>query len=111
MVLIDTLSAMINDKNWLLFKEGLADGNERVVKRTSCALSSSTTYNANGLLEFFKNPEVSKLALIEILRVNKGDLSVHESLRRDLLKYCKLDTSAIMRTVMYFHERPSSPYG
>ena len=44
-------------------------------------LSSSTSYNANGLLDFFDDPEVSKAALIEILRVHKGDLSVHELLR------------------------------
>ena len=30
MVLVDLLSSMINDKNLLLYKEGLADGNERV---------------------------------------------------------------------------------
>ncbi len=81
MVLVDILSSMINDKNLLLYKEGLADGNERVVKGTSWALSSSTSYNANGLLDFFEDPEVSKAALIEILRVHKGDLSVHELLR------------------------------
>jgi HEAT repeat protein len=81
MVLVDILSAMITDKNLMMFKEGLADGNERVVSGTAWALSSSTTYNANGLLEFFDDPEVSKPALIEILRVHKSDLSVHELLR------------------------------
>lgn len=81
MVLVDILSAMINDKNLILFKEGLADGNERVVSGTSWALSSSTTYNANGLLDFFEDEEVSKAALIEVLRVHKQDLSVHELLR------------------------------
>jgi len=81
MVLVDILGAMINDKNLMMYKEGLADGNERVVKGTSWALSSSTVYNANGLLDFFDDPEVSKAALIEILRVHKQDLSVHELLR------------------------------
>jgi eukaryotic-like serine/threonine-protein kinase len=81
MVLVDVLSAMINDKNLIMFKEGLADGNERVVSGTAWALSSSTVYNANGLLDFFADPEVSKAALIEILRVHKDDLSVHELLR------------------------------
>jgi len=82
MVLVDILSAMINDKSLILFKEGLADGNERVVSGTAWALSSSTSYNANGLLEFFDDEEVSKAALIEILRVHKDDLSVHDLLRR-----------------------------
>jgi len=81
MVLVDILSAMINDKDLILYKEGLADGNERVVSGTAWALSSSTSYNANGLLAFFEDEEVSKSALIEILRVHKQDLSVHELLR------------------------------
>ncbi|MEL7186595.1 MAG: HEAT repeat domain-containing protein [Pseudomonadota bacterium] len=82
MVLVDILGSMINDKNLIMFKEGLADGNERVVSGTAWALSSSTDYNANSLLEFFDDEEVSKPALIEILRVHKEDLSVHELLRR-----------------------------
>ena len=45
-------------------------------------MSSSTSYNANGLLEFFDDDEVSKAALIEVLRVHKDDLSVHDLLRR-----------------------------
>ncbi len=82
MVLVDILGAMVNDKNLMMYKEGLADGNERVVSGTAWALSSSTDYNANGLLEFFDDAEVSKPALIEVLRVHKDDLSVHELLRR-----------------------------
>ena len=81
MVLVDILGALVNDKNLILYKEGLSDGNERVVSGTAWALSSSTVYNANGLLGFFEDPEVSKPALIEILRVHKQDLSVHELLR------------------------------
>ena len=81
MVLVDILGTMINDKNLIMYKEGLADGNERVVSGTAWALSSSTAYNANGLLDFFDDSEVSKAALIEILRVHKQDLSVHELLR------------------------------
>ena len=82
MVLVDILSDLINDKNIDLFREGLADGNERVVSGTAFALSSSTNYNANKLLDFFDDEEVSKPSLIEILRVHKQDLSVHELLRR-----------------------------
>ena len=82
MVFVDILSSLINDKTLELYKEGLADGNERVVSGTSWALSSSTDYNANKLLDFFDDPEVSKPALIEVLRVHKQDLSVHELLQR-----------------------------
>ncbi len=82
MVLVDILGELINDKNLDAYREGLADGNERVVSGTAWALSSSTVYNPNNLLDFFDDDEVSKGALIEVLRVHKQDLSVHELLRR-----------------------------
>ncbi|HSG97348.1 MAG TPA: HEAT repeat domain-containing protein [Woeseiaceae bacterium] len=82
MVLVDILGTLVNDKNLDMYREGLADGNERVVSGTAWALSSSTKYDANGLLEFFDDEEVSKAALIEVLRVHKQDLSVHELLQR-----------------------------
>ena len=82
MVLVDILGDLVNDKNLNMYREGLADGNERVVSGTAWALSSSTVYNPNSLLDFFDDEEVSKAALIEVLRVHKQDLSVHELLRR-----------------------------
>ncbi len=82
MILVDILAALVNDKNLEMYKEGLADGNERVVSGTSWALSSSTDYNPNALLEFFDDDEVSKAALIEVLRVHKQELSVHDLLQR-----------------------------
>jgi serine/threonine-protein kinase len=82
MVLVDILGELVNDKNLDAYREGLADGNERVVSGTAWALSSSTVYNPNNLLDFFDDDEVSKGALIEVLRVHKQDLSVHELLRR-----------------------------
>lgn len=82
MVLVDILSGMVTDKSLKFYRDGLADGNQRVVSGTSWALSSSTDYNANNLLDFFDDGEVSKAALIEVLRVHKQDLSVHELLRR-----------------------------
>ena len=82
MIFVDILSDLVNDKTLGLFKDGLADGNERVVSGTAWALSSATSYNANKLLDFFEDDEVSKPALIEILRVHKQDLSVHELLQR-----------------------------
>ena len=82
MVLVDILGDLVTDKNLDAYREGLADGNERVVSGTAWALSSSTVYNPNSLLDFFDDDEVSKAALIEVLRVHKQDLSVHELLRR-----------------------------
>jgi serine/threonine-protein kinase len=82
MVYVDILSSLVSDKTLDAYREGLADGNARVVSGTSWALSSSTNYDANNLLDFFEDTEVSKHALIEILRVHKQDLSIHGLLQR-----------------------------
>ncbi|MDH4047848.1 MAG: HEAT repeat domain-containing protein [Gammaproteobacteria bacterium] len=82
MLFVDILASQVSDKTLDYYKEGLADGGERVVAGTAWALSSSHNYNANALLEFFDDKEVSKPALIEVLKVHKRDLSVHELLRR-----------------------------
>ena len=82
MMFVDILTSQVNDKTLPMYREGLADGNERVVSGTAWALSSSLDYNANSLLDFFDDDEVSKAALIEVLRVHKQDLSVHELLQR-----------------------------
>jgi serine/threonine-protein kinase len=82
MVFVDILASYVNDKTLKFYQEGLADGGERVVSGTAWALSSANNYNANALLDFFDDKEVSKPALIEILKVHKDDLSVHDLLRR-----------------------------
>ena len=82
MVFVDILASYVNDKTLRYFKDGLADGGERVVSGTAWALSSSSNFNANALLDFFDESEVSKPHLIEVLKVHKQDLSVHELLRR-----------------------------
>ena len=80
-VFVDILSSMVSDKTLDAYREGLADGNARVISGTSWALSSSTNYDANKLLDFFEDSEVSKHALVEILRVHKQDLSIHTLLK------------------------------
>jgi eukaryotic-like serine/threonine-protein kinase len=82
MVFVDILSSYVNDKTLKFFKEGLSDGGERVIAGTAWALSSSDNYNPNALLEFFDETEVAKPALIEVLKVHKKNLSVHDLLRR-----------------------------
>ena len=82
MLLVDILASQVSDKTLKYYKEGLADGGDRVVSGTAWALSSSNSYNANALLDFLDEEEVSKPAVIEILRVHKQDLSVHDLLRR-----------------------------
>ena len=82
MLFVDILASQVSDKTLKSYREGLADGNERVVSGTAWALSSSHNYNANNLLDFFDDAEVSKPALIEILKVHKQNLNVHELMRR-----------------------------
>ena len=82
MVFVDILASYVSDKTLKFYQEGLADGGERVVSGTAWALSSANGYNANALLDFFDDAEVSKPALIEVLKVHKDNLSVHELLRR-----------------------------
>ncbi|MDX1404404.1 MAG: HEAT repeat domain-containing protein [Woeseiaceae bacterium] len=82
MVFVDILASHVNDKTLKYFQEGLADGGDRVVTGTAWALSSANNYNANALLEFLDDPEVSKPALIEVLKVHKNELSVHELMQR-----------------------------
>ncbi len=82
MVFVDILASQVNDKTLKYFQEGLADGGDRVVRGTAWALSSSNNYDANALLDFLDDPEVSKAALIEVLKVHKKNLNVHEVLQR-----------------------------
>ena len=82
MVFVDILASYVSDKTLSYYHDGLADGGDRVVSGTAWALSSSNNFNANALLDFFDDDEVSKPHLIEILKVHKKDLSVHELLRR-----------------------------
>ena len=82
MAFVDILASKVSNKTLTLYREGLADGGERVVSGTAWALSSSTDYDPNALLDFFDDEEVSKGALIEVLKVHKQQLSVHELMRR-----------------------------
>ena len=82
MLFVDVLASQVSNKTLKFYREGLADGGERVVSGTAWALSSSNNYNANDLLDFFEDPEVSKPALIEILRIHKKSLNVHDVLQR-----------------------------
>ncbi len=82
MVFVDILASQVSDKTLKYYQEGLADGGDRVVSGTAWALSSSNNYNPNSLLDFLDDPEVSKPALIDVLKVHKKDLSVHDLMQR-----------------------------
>ena len=76
------LASLVSDKSLKYFIDGLADGGERVVAATTWALCNSHNFDANALLEHLGNPEVSKPAIIEILKTHQSALNVHELLRR-----------------------------
>ena len=76
------MASLVSDKSLKYFVEGLADGGERVVAATTWALCNSNNFDANALLEHLANPEVSKPAVIEILKTHQSSLNVHELLRR-----------------------------
>ena len=82
MLFVDILASQVSDKTLKFYREGLADGGERVISGTAWALSSSNNYNANELLDFFEDSEVSKPALIEVLKIHKKSLNVHDVLQR-----------------------------
>jgi serine/threonine-protein kinase len=82
MLFVDILASQVNDKTLKYYKEGLSDGGDRVISGTAWALSSANSYNANALLDFLEEDEISKPAVIEILKVHKQNLSVHDLLRR-----------------------------
>ena len=82
MLFVDILASQVSDKTLKFYREGLADGGERVVSGTAWALSSSNNYNANDLLNFFEDSEVSKPALIEVLKIHKKSLNIHDLLQR-----------------------------
>lgn len=79
--LANIMASLVSDKSLKYFVEGLADGGQRVVAATTWALSNSHGFDANALLEHLANPEVSKPAVMEVLKAHQDDLNVHELLR------------------------------
>ena len=80
--LVNIMASLVSDKSLKYFVEGLADGGERVVAATTWALRNSHDFDANALLEYLADPEVSKPAVIDVLKAHKDHLNVHELLRR-----------------------------
>jgi len=82
MAFVDILASYVSDKTLKYYKEGLADGAERVVSGTAWALASGHNFDANSLIDFFDEKEVSKPALIDVLKVHKSSLNVHDLMQR-----------------------------
>ena len=72
---------MASSKTLAYYSPGLTDSNPRTVAGVSWALSSSTAYNPNRLLDLLSLEEVSKSAVIAVLAAHKQRLNVRELLR------------------------------
>jgi serine/threonine-protein kinase len=80
--LVQTLGSQITEKTFREVALGLGHGNPRCVSGVSAALSASSTYDANALLEYLGRDDVSVPAVIDALRGNKRRLNPRELLRR-----------------------------
>lgn len=80
--LVQTLASQINDKTFREVALGLGHSNSRCVSGVAAALSASTSYDANSLLEYLGREDVSVPAVIDALRGNKRRLNPRELLRR-----------------------------
>ncbi len=80
--LIEVLTDVLDDKSFAAVAEGLKHSVQRTVSAVASALSSSSGYNVNKLLDLLGNEDVSTTALIDILRAKKKQLNVQELLRK-----------------------------
>ncbi|MEM8983159.1 MAG: HEAT repeat domain-containing protein [Pseudomonadota bacterium] len=82
MRIVETLADLAGPKTMKHYIEGLSDGNQRVVKGTATALSTSTTLNPTEILKLLDDEDVSKPAVLGILDAHKSHISVREMLNR-----------------------------
>ena len=81
-VLVDTLSNNLNDDTFRQYAAGLGHSDQRCVSGVAWALSNSTGYNPNRLVDLLGDEGVSKPAVIDVLRAKKERLNVGALLRR-----------------------------
>jgi serine/threonine-protein kinase len=81
-VYVEVLTGLITPKSLPEVVKGLAEGNQRAVAGVAWALSSNKQYNANKLLDFLDDEELSKAAIIGILAAHKERLNVRNLLTK-----------------------------
>ena len=79
---VDILTSLLNDKTLNVVVRGLADSDSRTVQGTTQALSTSTRYNVNRLVDLLAEDQYSKPALIEVLTAHKDRLNVRQLLNQ-----------------------------
>jgi serine/threonine-protein kinase len=80
--LVQTLAAQVNDRTLKEVVAGLSHGNARCVSGTAAALAASAGYDANLLLAWLGNDDISVSALIDVLKAARLRLNARELLRR-----------------------------
>jgi serine/threonine-protein kinase len=80
LIFVDVLSAVVNQKTFPRFMQGLVEGSPRVIAGISWALTSSRGYPPHLLLEALAIPSISKSALVEVITAHKARFSVRELL-------------------------------
>lgn len=80
--LVTLLAAMLNDKTFPLYAEGLGHANKDCVAGVAKALAISGSYDTNQLLDLLGKDNVVKPALIEVLGIVRKRLNSRELLRR-----------------------------
>ncbi len=78
--IVEAFAEQITDSNFSLAAEGLRHPNERCVAGTAWAMSSATNYNPGKLLEIILEDDISKHAVLDVMRSHADRLNI-----RDLL--------------------------
>jgi len=79
---VEILTSLVSDKTLNVVVRGLADADPRTMKGTVAALSASTRYNVNRLVDLLAEDDYSKSALIEVLTAHKDRLNVRQLLNQ-----------------------------
>jgi serine/threonine-protein kinase len=78
--IVEALAAQIKDSNFDVVIDGLRRANDRCIAGTAWALSSATNFNPNKLIPVLLEDDVSKHAVLDVMRAHADRLSM-----RDLL--------------------------
>jgi len=81
-VLLETLSANLDDDSFRQFAAGLGHSDQRCISGVAWALAHSTGYNVNRLVDLLGDEGVSKPAVIDVLRAKKDRVNTTALLRR-----------------------------
>ena len=79
--IVALLSDKVSEQNIKYFIDGLKHSNQRCVSGVASAMSSSDTFNPNKLFKYTDHDEISKPAVLDILRAHSEKLNVREALK------------------------------